>query len=895
MKADLQELEETAAPCSESSEIQLARLQRELDECRLRLAQAQSLLANVPAALLIADPEARIVDANLAVCALLGYEKNELLAMEPWAFVTNPARQEFVTLISSEIFDEQATLQVVCSRKDGREITVELLVAELNQAGRDLLTVSCRDVTAQKQSQLALEKALQESQALKDQFRLAVDTSPALVWTALPDGSRDFHNQRWLEFTGLSFEEGLGWGWQRAFHPQDLIRFENHWREAVSLSQPLEAEIRLRSASGEYRWFLLRARPLHDDSGNLLKWYGTTTDIHDRKQAETLLAGENRVLELITKGSVLAPILEGLCRLVEEILSDALASILLLDRTENRLWHGAAPSLPTSYTKAIDGAAIGPAAGSCGTAAFRGEPVFVSDIATNALWTDYRELALPHGLRACWSTPIFSTDRNVLGTFAIYSREPGNPTPQHSHIIDQITHLAALAIERQRIQSALQSSEERFRQMADAIAEVIWITALEPEKVLYASPSFERIWGRPVHELYQNPRLWSETIHPDDRERVTDIFKRWIAGASVDCHDIEFRIVQPNGSIRWIHGRGVLRCHDQGKPFLASGISTDITESKDAHDALRRSESYLAEAQRLSCTGSFGWNVASGKLFWSKETFCIVGYDPATEPTVELVLRRVHPEDLELVQRALDQASRDGTDMDFEHRLLFPDGSIKYLHVLARAVRDELGHFEYFGAVMDVTEQHQAHTALETAHAEIRKSEDQLRTIIDRIPTLAWCCWPDGTTEFLNQRWLEYTGFSMPEALGWGWQNAIHHEDLPNLMRTWLRILDAGEPGEAEARLRRFDGEYRWFLFRALPVRDESGKIVRWYGTDTDIEELKQAEAKLRRDERELRRITDAIPQAISVLAPDGTMLYANEVVLDSTGLRLDGSTADVL
>jgi PAS domain S-box-containing protein len=160
-------------------------------------------------------------------------------------------------------------------------------------------------------------------------------------------------------------------------------------------------------------------------------------------------------------------------------------------------------------------------------------------------------------------------------------------------------------------------------------------------------------------------------------------------------------------------------------------------------------------------------------------------------------------------------------------------------------------------------------------------SDDVLRTMIDQMPTLAWSCRPDGSGEFVNQRWLDYAGLSMEEAVGWGWQATIHPEDLGKTKETWLRILASEEPGEDEARVRRFDGEYRWFLFRAVPVRDERGKVIRWYGTITDIEDRKQAEEKLRQDERELRRITDAIAQPIGVLAPNGSTLYANQVVLD--------------
>jgi formate hydrogenlyase transcriptional activator len=172
-------------------------------------------------------------------------------------------------------------------------------------------------------------------------------------------------------------------------------------------------------------------------------------------------------------------------------------------------------------------------------------------------------------------------------------------------------------------------------------------------------------------------------------------------------------------------------------------------------------------------------------------------------------------------------------------------------------------------------------------------SDDFLRTMIDQMPTLAWSCRPDGSAEFVNQRWVDYTGLSMEEAVGWGWQASIHSEDLGKTMETWLRLVASEEPGEEEARLRRFDGEYRWFLFRAVPVRDERGKVIRWYGTSTDIEDRKRAEEMLRQDERELRRITDAIAEPIGVLAPDGSTLYANQVVLNYVGLSLEDIKAD--
>src|SRR5205809_1101302 len=178
-------------------------------------------------------------------------------------------------------------------------------------------------------------------------------------------------------------------------------------------------------------------------------------------------------------------------------------------------------------------------------------------------------------------------------------------------------------------------------------------------------------------------------------------------------------------------------------------------------------------------------------------------------------------------------------------------------------------------------------TALKNAFEEIKQSEARLRKIIDTIPTLAWCGLPDASKEFFNKRWHDYTGLSPEEASGWEWKVTIHPDDLEKLMDRSFKFIASEEPGEVEARMRRFDGEYRWFLFRAEPLRDEHGNVVNWYGTNTDIEDRKRAEEKLRQDEMELRQITDAITQTILVLAPDGTGLYANQSMLDFSGLTM--------
>ncbi len=313
--------------------------------------------------------------------------------------------------------------------------------------------------------------SFQEIAGLRDQLTLVIDSIPALTGVALPSGSVERANRRWLEYTGIRLEDAKGSGWIRSLHPEDREAFASKGRAAREAREPFEIEVRLRRADGVYRWFLMRVAPLQNERGEVVRWYAVSTDIEDRKLAEALLAGEKRLLEMMARGDALVLILDALCRLVEEQSGDVLCSILLLDPDGSHLRHGAAPSLPRSYTEAIDGAAIGPGAGSCGTAAYRGKPVVVSDIATDPLWADYRELALAHSLRACWSTPMLSSEGRVVGTFAMYYREPRCPCAHEHDIIERITPLAAVAVERAH-------ADEALRQTQAELARVTRVTTL---------------------------------------------------------------------------------------------------------------------------------------------------------------------------------------------------------------------------------------------------------------------------------------------------------------------------------------------------------------------------------------------------------------------------------
>jgi PAS domain S-box-containing protein len=430
-------------------------------------------------------------------------------------------------------------------------------------------------------------------------------------------------------------------------------------------------------------------------------------------------------------------------------------------------------------------------------------------------------------------------------------------------------------------------------------------------------------------------------------------------------------------------------------------------DQKRIEAALLQSEMYLTEAQRLSGTGSFGWNIASGEIVWSDQTFRIFGYDRSTKPTVELIVQRTHPEDRVAVQNTIDRASREGKDFDHEHRLLMPDGSLKYVHALARAVRNGSGGTEFVGAVtdvtgareterklrrseaylaeaqrlshtgswawdarrrefvfrspeahrmlgldpdedavpqqplwdrvhredrnrviemvrqalrektgfdgdyrivlpngstryvhsvghtvvgydgevtelvgthIDVTEQHLAKEALQKAFDEIKKSEDRLRLVIDTIPILVWRARPDGVPDFLNQPALDYTGLRLDQAET-GWPRAFHPDDKKGMLVKWSAIRESGMPGTLEARLRRFNGEYRWFLFQAVPLRDEQSNIIKWYGSSTDIEDRKRTEEALRESEQRFRDYAETGSDWLWETTPDHRVISISEHV----------------
>ncbi|HEY6763201.1 MAG TPA: sigma-54-dependent Fis family transcriptional regulator [Candidatus Sulfotelmatobacter sp.] len=284
--------------------------------------------------------------------------------------------------------------------------------------------------------------------------------------------------------------------------------------------------------------------------------------------------------------------------------------------------------------------------------------------------------------------------------------------------------------------------------------------------------------------------------------------------------------------------------------LLASHVAISL-ENASLHSDLQCSETLLAEGQRLTHTGSFGWSVASGDIYWSAETYNIFEHDRAAKPSLEMVLRRIHPDDREFVQQTIEWASEARADFDFEHRLLMPDGSVKHLHVSARVLATSSGNLEFVGAVTDVT-------AAKQAEEKSRQDAYELRCITDSIPQAIVVYNPDGQAIYVNRVGLEYTGLSIEEMRAESFRDrVVHPEDIERLRDLRQNALLRGAPFEYELRALGKDGKYRWYLSQYNPLKDEQGRIIRWYATATDIEDRKVDQQRLQNENVALREEID--------------------------------------
>ncbi len=442
----------------------------------------------------------------------------------------------------------------------------------------------------------------------------------------------------------------------------------------------------------------------------------------DARRAEALRAGQSRILEKIATDAGLEDTLTSLVLLVESQAEGMLGSILLLDQDGGHIRHGAAPSLPAAYNQSIDGMLIGPRAGSCGTAMYLKQPVIVTDILEDPLWEGYRALALPHGLRACWSTPILSSDGTVLGSFAMYYSTPRSPAAAERQLIDLAVHLAGIAIQHALAREKVLASRQQYEALIASIDGIVWEADATAFRFTFVSLQAERILGYPVADWLSQPNFWRDHIHPDDTEWAV----AYCASASREMrdHDFEYRAVAADGRVVWLRDI-VSVVVEQGVTTKLRGVMVDITESKRGEETRRQAEEKYRSIVENAVEGIFQSTPAGQLLTANSAMARISGFESPEEmlATVTDIGSQLFVEPARRAEmiRALNQ---DDVVRGFELQHRRRDGSTGWVSETIWVTRDAAGAIQHYtGMVEDITEQRQAAEVRGLLEAKLRQAQ----------------------------------------------------------------------------------------------------------------------------------------------------------------------------
>ncbi len=589
---------------------------------------------------------------------------------------------------------------------------------------------------------------------------------------------------------------------------------------------------------------LRQSRGTRDAAGRAPLVTVLVRDLTAGKRAATRFRGQRHILEMIATGSPLFAILEAICRLQDELLPGSVCSVLLLDATGRRLVHGAAPGLPPAYRHAIDGLEIGPEVGSCGAAAWSGETVIVADIASDPRWAAYRDLALAHGLRACWSTPI--RDRRsgrVLGTFAVYSRTPRAPRAEELTLIAEASHLAGIAISERAADDALRESEARYRLLAEHATDMI--ARHSPDGTfLYASPACLPLLGYEPAEVVGHHCL--DFVHPDDAD-IESIIKDGVQNGT-EALTVTYRGLRKDGHAIWLEST-IRAVPDPVTGMVREllSVTRDITARKQAEEALRAAERrYRTLVEQLPAL-VYIEEAGTGRLrYISPQIASLLGYTPEewmAEPGRWRA--HLHPEDRERVLHAVKHFFRAGRDevCELEYRMYTRHGREIWVRDTRCLVRDEKGAPLYVqGIALDVTERRRAVEAL-------RLSERRFRSLVQNSSDLVLVLSPDATIQYVSPSVERLMGFNPEELLGRSAFTWVHPDDVSSARVMLHRRLTRPDAPRLPVvlRVRHRDGTWRFLEILSTNLMHEPsvGGIVVNMRDVTEREALQQELARL--------------------------------------------------
>ncbi|GEM_PF-1006553 len=428
--------------------------------------------------------------------------------------------------------------------------------------------------------------------------------------------------------------------------------------------------------------------------------------------------------------------------------------------------------------------------------------------------------------------------------------------------------------DRKQTEIALKESETRFRELVEHIEESFWVNPPDPTQVTYISPGYEKIWGRSCESLMENGDSWIESVHPEDRQRQIEALTRMAQGE--DFRE-EYRIVRPNGEIRWVFGRAFKIYDDHGNLIRHVGIAEDITQRK-------KMEERLLLAQKIAKLGNWDWNIVTNDLSWSDEIYQIFGIGKEDfNPTYPNFLSCIHPEDQQIVIDAVNQALETRTPYSVDHRVILPNGEMKIVHEQGDIVFNPENEPVYMiGTVQDITDRKKVEQAFRDSEISLEEAQ--------KVAHIGSWEYNLKTQELKWSKELYYLydlNPSQPPPTFERHLKRVHPEDRIKSQSIFEKLINEGIPYQFDYRILLPNGTIRYAEARGKPIFDQNGNLIKVFGTALDISQRKQTEFALRESEERFRVIFEQAGIGMSICNLGGQFLQVNQTLSEIVGYSI--------
>jgi two-component system, LuxR family, sensor kinase FixL len=481
-------------------------------------------------------------------------------------------------------------------------------------------------------------------------------------------------------------------------------------------------------------------------------------------------------------------------------------------------------------------------------------------------------------VRSSYSVPMVAGGK-VIGVLGLNTvgeeREMPRELLQGQRLLGEIF---ANALARRAAEQSRRESEQNFRSLVETTAAVPWQADIQTWVFTYVGPQAVRLLGYPVEQWYEKD-FWVSHLHPDDKEFAVNTCLA--LSKTAEDFEFEYRMLAASGETVWVHD--IVKCeHRDGKPAELRGFMLDISERKQAEEALRESEERISLAANTAGLGLWVWDATRDESWVTPEGRRLFGWTESELVNLERFIHTLHPDDREPTRQAVLQSLQNGGDYVAEYRVVLSGGAFRWIATRGRIEFDGSGRpLRLRGVSLDITER-------KTADEALRESEKRFRTMADTAPVMIWMSGTDKLCTFLNKGWLDFTGRTLEQELGNGWAEGVHREDFDHCLEIYANSFDARQEFIMEYRLRRRDGEYRWVLDHSVPRFAPDGTFLGYIGTATDITELKRGEETLEKQRAFLRQVIDIDPNFIFAKDREGRFTLVNQALADAYGTTVE-------